>query len=91
MRNTSITNNCGLFLWSYKNTGILYVKPQLTRIPIDLLLWDDNLRGEGIPGITDGVIHETNGSHHLTNLRQSKDKHISAKHSSACEEYESQH
>ena len=38
------------------------------RVPAALLLGDDDLGGEGVLGVGDGVVHQADAPHHLTRL-----------------------
>ena len=38
------------------------------RVPPALFLWDDDLGGEGVLGVGDGVVHQADTPHHLARL-----------------------
>lgn len=41
---------------------------KLTRLAIDLILWDDDLTGAGITGVLDGVAQDADDPDHLAHL-----------------------
>ena len=42
---------------------------KVTRTAVDLLLWNDNLSGESVLGVGNGMIHQTDATNHLAHLQ----------------------
>jgi hypothetical protein len=49
----------------------------LTVFPVDLSLWNDDLDGLSVLGVIDGVIQETDCTHHLQNTAKRVKFHAS--------------